>query len=85
MMSKLLTTLCAVVFNLVVVSAVRLPPTSHAKAIEGRQITSGPMVFAHYMLVFQPSNNDYTNDITLAKAAGIDAFAVNFERPGWAY
>lgn len=40
------------------------------------------MVFAHYMISFQPPNLDYTNDMNLAKAAGIDAFAVNYG--GWA-
>ena len=39
------------------------------------------MVFAHYMIAFQPPNLDYTNDINLAKAAGIDAFAVDYG--GW--
>lgn len=39
------------------------------------------MVFAHYMISYQPPNLDYTNDINLAKAAGIDAFAVNYG--GW--
>ncbi|KAL8854407.1 MAG: hypothetical protein Q9221_000894 [Calogaya cf. arnoldii] len=40
-----------------------------------------PMVFAHYMLIMQPKNGDYTDDINLAKNAGIDAFAVNYG--GW--
>ncbi|KAI4238234.1 MAG: hypothetical protein L6R40_005774 [Gallowayella cf. fulva] len=40
-----------------------------------------PLVFAHYMLIMQPKDGDYTNDINLAKAAGIDAFAVNYG--GW--
>ena len=79
-----LTFLCGVVLSLLAVSAVGLPQSNHVKAIERRQSTSGPMVFAHYMLVFQPPNGDYTNDINLAKAAGIDAFAVNFEGPDWA-
>lgn len=39
------------------------------------------MVFAHYMLITRPPNGDYTNDMQLAKAAGIDAFAVNYG--GW--
>ena len=30
------------------------------------------------MLITRPPNGDYTNDITLAKAAGIDAFAINY-------
>ena len=37
-----------------------------------------PLVFAHYMITFQPKGGDYTEDITQAKAAGIDAFAVNY-------
>lgn len=37
-----------------------------------------PLVFAHYMITFQPPNGDYTDDIKQAKAAGIDAFAVNY-------
>ncbi|KAL9637447.1 MAG: hypothetical protein Q9164_002173, partial [Protoblastenia rupestris] len=40
-----------------------------------------PLVFAHYMITFQPPNGDYTHDIQLAKAVGIDAFAVNYG--GW--
>ncbi|KAK3172378.1 hypothetical protein OEA41_005699 [Lepraria neglecta] len=36
------------------------------------------MVFAHYMIQFQLPNLDYTNDINLAKSAGIDAFAVDY-------
>ena len=38
-------------------------------------------VFAHYMLVTRPPGGDYTNDINLARSAGIDAFAINFG--GW--
>jgi hypothetical protein len=40
-----------------------------------------PFVFAHYMLLTRPPNGDYTNDINLARGAGIDAFAINFG--GW--
>ena len=40
-----------------------------------------PLVFAHYMITFQPPNGDYSHDIAAAKAAGIDAFAVNYG--GW--
>lgn len=40
-----------------------------------------PFVFAHYMLLTRSPNGDYTNDINLARAAGIDAFAINFG--GW--
>ncbi|KAL8769467.1 MAG: hypothetical protein Q9209_004528 [Squamulea sp. 1 TL-2023] len=43
--------------------------------------SSTPLVFAHYMLIMQPKNGDYTEDINLAKDAGIDAFAVNYG--GW--
>ncbi|KAL8672977.1 MAG: hypothetical protein Q9224_007543, partial [Gallowayella concinna] len=43
--------------------------------------SSTPLVFAHYMLIMQPKDGDYTNDINLAKAAGIDAFAINYG--GW--
>ncbi|KAL8871834.1 MAG: hypothetical protein Q9174_002422 [Haloplaca sp. 1 TL-2023] len=42
---------------------------------------SNPLVFAHYMLIMQPSANDYTTDINLAKEVGISAFAVNYG--GW--
>jgi len=49
--------------------------------LETRQPLTGPRVFAHYLITIQPPNNDYTNDIKLAKAAGIDAFAVNYG--GW--
>jgi len=47
-----------------------------------RDLKTNPMVFAHYMISSQPPNLDYTNDMNLAKAAGIDAFAVNYG--GWA-
>lgn len=40
------------------------------------------MVFAHFMISFQPPDLNYTNDMMLAKASGIDAFAVNYG--GWA-
>lgn len=46
-----------------------------------RATQTKPMVFAHFMISFQPPNLDYTNDMNLAKAAGIDAFAVNYG--GW--
>ena len=42
---------------------------------------STPLVLAHYMLIEQPPNGSYVNDIKLAKGAGIDAFAVNYG--GW--
>ena len=40
-----------------------------------------PLVFAHYMLIEQPLNGNYTDDIVQAKGVGIDAFAVNYG--GW--
>ncbi len=40
-----------------------------------------PLVFAHYMLITRPPDGDYTNDINLARSAGIDAFAINYG--GW--
>jgi glucan endo-1,3-alpha-glucosidase len=46
-----------------------------------RATATTPMVFAHYMISYQPPKLDYSNDINLAKAAGIDAFAVNYG--GW--
>jgi len=49
-------------------SAASSPPTS----------PNGPMVFAHYMLITRPPSGDYTTDLTAAKAAGIDAFALNY-------
>lgn len=47
-----------------------------------RRTATTRMVFAHYMISFQPPNLNYTTDMTLAQAAGIDAFAVNYG--GWA-
>lgn len=55
-----------------------LPQPSQAIA---ERSSSGPLVFAHYMLIEQPLNGDYTKDIHLAKGAGIDAFAINYG--GW--
>ena len=52
------------------------PTSSLRRAIAPR--STNPLVFAHYMLITRPPNGDYTNDITLAKAAGIDAFALNY-------
>ena len=43
--------------------------------------SGSPLVFAHYMLLTRPPGGDYTNDINLARSAGIDAFAINFG--GW--
>lgn len=54
----------------------------HHQHAEARRATSTtPMVFAHYMISMQPPDLNYTTDMTLAKAAGIDAFAVNYG--GW--
>ncbi|KAG8527668.1 uncharacterized protein KY384_007821 [Bacidia gigantensis] len=50
----------------------RRKPTQH----------TDPLVFAHYMICFQPPNGDYKPDILLAQAAGIDAFAINYGAPG---
>ncbi|KAF1983405.1 glycoside hydrolase family 71 protein [Aulographum hederae CBS 113979] len=36
------------------------------------------LVFAHYMLITRPPNANFTPDIIMAKAAGIDAFAINY-------
>lgn len=47
----------------------------------GRQLmqsSTSRLVFAHYMVLTRPVGNNYTNDITSAKAAGIDAFALNY-------
>ncbi|KAL8669454.1 MAG: hypothetical protein Q9168_005960 [Polycauliona sp. 1 TL-2023] len=55
-----------------------LPRTNFDMA---KRAAPAPLVFAHYMLIMQPKNGDYTEDIKLAKAAGIDAFAVNYG--GW--
>lgn len=84
MNGKILNTLYGIILQFLAVSAASLPQSRNARLIETRQPAFGPMVFAHYMLVFQPPNNDYSNDIKLAKAVGIDAFAVNFEGPDWA-
>ena len=54
---------------------------THHHDIKRSQSMTDPLVFAHYMITFQPPNGDYTHDISLAKAAGIDAFAVNYG--GW--
>ena len=46
--------------------------------------TTTPMVFAHFMIQFAPpgldgsSTPDYSTDINLAKAAGFDAFAIDY-------
>ncbi|CAO1601358.1 hypothetical protein XANCAGTX0491_005023 [Xanthoria calcicola] len=69
----------AIAFSLTLASFITcLPRTSPAMA---KRASSTPMVFAHYMLIMQPKNGDYTADINLAKEAGIDAFAVNYG--GW--
>ncbi len=56
--------------------------TAFHRRDNARRTTTTPMVFAHYMISYQPPNLNYTNDMTLAKNAGIDAFAVNYG--GWA-
>ena len=67
--------------------AVFVTSSSHHDALHHhdntrRATATTPMVFAHYMISYQPENLNYTTDMTLAKAAGIDAFAVNYG--GWA-
>ena len=59
-------------------SVICLPTSGSAPS---KRSSSGPLVFAHYMIIEQPLNGDYTNDINLAKGAGIDAFAINYG--GW--
>ncbi|KAI4263102.1 MAG: hypothetical protein L6R42_001740 [Xanthoria sp. 1 TBL-2021] len=69
----------AIAFLLTLASSILcLPKANLAMA---KRASSHPMVFAHYMLIMQPKNGDYTEDINLAKEAGIDAFAVNYG--GW--
>ena len=58
-----------------------LPRPSLAPQDLAKRTSSGPLVFAHYLLIAPPLNNDYTKDITLAKEAGIDAFVLNYG--GW--
>ncbi|KAL6719419.1 hypothetical protein ACLMJK_003659 [Lecanora helva] len=53
----------------------------HKRHNTPRAATGPPMVFAHYMISYQPPNLNYTTDMLLAKNAGIDAFAVNYG--GW--
>ena len=50
---------------------------SHAHNHLSKRATT-PMVFVHYMIQYPPLNMDYTTDINLAKAAGFDAFAVDY-------
>lgn len=70
---------CSAFLFLLLLNTVKcLPQSSQALA---QRSSSGPLVFAHYMLVEQPPNGDYTKDINLAKGAGIDAFALNYG--GW--
>ncbi|KAL2044284.1 hypothetical protein N7G274_002989 [Stereocaulon virgatum] len=63
------------VLNILAVSVTCLP---QPQANLPRDVSTTPMVFAHYMIQFQPPNLDYTNDINLAKSAGIDAFAIDY-------
>ena len=67
---------------LLVLSAIPIAGLPQPQTNIPRAASTTPMVFAHYMIAYQPPNLDYTNDINLAKAAGIDAFAVNYG--GWA-
>lgn len=56
---------------------------THAHAHLSKRATT-PMVFAHYMIQFQPPGlngspgPDYTTDINMAMAAGFDAFAIDY-------
>ena len=74
-----LTQKCFALLPLLLNTVSCLPQPSSAALAQ--RTSSGPLVFAHYLLISQPLNNDYTKDITLAKEAGIDAFAVNYG--GW--
>ena len=62
-------------------SSTRQHVSHHQHSHARRAPSTTPLVFAHYMISMQPPNLDYTNDMNLAKAAGIDAFAVNYG--GW--
>lgn len=53
-------------------------PHPHAHAHLSKRATTTPMVFAHYMIQFQPPGPDYTTDINMAKDAGFDAFAIDY-------
>ncbi|UJR18149.1 hypothetical protein I4U23_005049 [Adineta vaga] len=66
------------ILMLVTVQTAGIHNDSHV--ILGKNAIS-PLVFAHYMLITRPPNGDYTNDINLARSAGIDAFAINYG--GW--
>lgn len=56
---------------------------THAHPHLSKRATT-PMVFAHYMIQFQPPGlngspgPDYSTDINLAKGAGFDAFAIDY-------
>ncbi|KAF6236135.1 hypothetical protein HO173_005764 [Letharia columbiana] len=56
---------------------------THAHTHLSKRATT-PMVFAHYMIQFAPpglngnSSPDYSTDINMAKAAGFDAFAIDY-------
>ena len=73
---------CVFLFMLQAASAARLPHLKHLHLHRrAAPASTPPLVFAHYMLITRPPNGDYTNDINLAKEAGIDAFVVNYG--GW--
>ena len=78
MASTLFQTCYAYLLFFLLTSVTCLPSPSQTL---GKRSSTGPLVFAHYMLIEQPPNGDYTNDINLAKGAGIDAFAINYG--GW--
>ena len=72
-------TLVCCLQTLFIAAVTSLP--KHQKSHDVRQASSPPLVFAHYMVITQPPDGDYTKDINMAKSAGIDAFAVNYQGP----
>ena len=78
MVTSILKKCLAFLFILLLNTVTCLPQSFQALT---QRSSSGPLVFAHYMLVEQPPNGDYTKDIKLAQGAGIDAFALNYG--GW--
>ncbi|KAF2194284.1 glycoside hydrolase family 71 protein [Zopfia rhizophila CBS 207.26] len=55
-------------------------PYNYESSVEDRQAGTGRMVFAHFMMGIianRQSSADYDSDMKRAKAAGIDAFALN--------
>ncbi|KAJ4364473.1 hypothetical protein N0V83_009067 [Neocucurbitaria cava] len=68
------------VFTLAIGLLAALSPASLAQPIEERQATDR-YVFAHYMMGIvqhRTSSDEFDQEFGLAKAAGIDAFALNF-------